>query len=93
MGRPLTTPGNVTVNLLAGGQFYGPRVRQWDMAAKKIFRLGRERLTLGLDIYNLANSNVTLGFSPTFAPGVRGWMAPTSYMNPRVFRVNADFAF
>jgi hypothetical protein len=93
MGRALTTPGNITVNLLAPGQFYGPRVRQWDLAAKKILRMGSQRLTLGLDMYNLTNSNVTLGFSGTFAPGVRGWMAPTTYMNPRVFRLNAEFTF
>jgi hypothetical protein len=93
LGRPLTTPGNITVNVLAPGQMYGPRVRQWDLAAKKIFRLGASRLTAGVDIYNLTNSNVTLGFSPTFQPNVRGWMAPTSYMNPRVFRLNAEFAF
>ena len=93
MGRPLTTPGNITVNLLAPGQAYGPRVRQWDLAAKKIIRFGSERLTVGLDIYNMTNSNVTLGFSGGFSPGAPGWMAPTSYMNPRVFRLNAEFAF
>jgi hypothetical protein len=94
MGRPLTTPGNITVNVLSPGQFYGPRVRQWDLAAKKIFRINDgPRLTLGLDVYNLTNSNVTLGFSGTFAPNTPGWMAPTSYMNPRVFRLNAEYAW
>jgi hypothetical protein len=93
IGRPLTTTGAITVNLLAPGQEYGPRIRQWDFAAKKIFRLGGQRLTAGLDIYNLLNNNVTLGFNPTFVPNVSGWQSPTSYMNPRVFRLNAEFAF
>jgi hypothetical protein len=93
IGRPLTATGPITVNLLAGGQLYGPRVRQWDFAAKKIFRFGGQRLTVGADIYNLLNNNVTLGFSGGFVPNAPGWQSPTSYMNPRVFRLNAEFAF
>jgi hypothetical protein len=91
--RPLTRTGNITVNVLAPGQLYGPRVRQWDFAAKKIFRMGGQRLTVGADIYNLLNNNVTLGFSGGFAPNAFGWQTPTSYMNPRVFRLNAEFAW
>jgi hypothetical protein len=93
IGRPLTTAGPITVNLLAGGQLYGPRVRQWDLAAKKIIRFGGQRLTVGADIYNLLNNNVTLAFSGGFVPNAPGWQSPTSYMNPRVFRLNAEFTF
>ena len=45
---------------------YGPRVRQLDFGAKKIIRFGGQRLTVGVDIYNLLNNNVTLAFNPTF---------------------------
>jgi len=93
IGRPLTTAGAFQVNLLAPGQLYGPRIRQLDLALKKIVRLGGQRLTFGVDMYNLANNNVTLGFNSTFVPGQAGWMAPTSYMNPRIFRLNAEFAW
>ena len=93
IGRPLTATGPITVNLLAGGQLYGPRVRQLDFAAKKIFRFGGQRLTVGADIYNLLNNNVTLGFSGGFVPNAPGWQSPTSYMNPRVFRLNAEFGW
>jgi hypothetical protein len=99
IGRPLTMTGPITVNLLRPGQLYGPRIRQWDFAAKKIFRLGTHRLTVGMDLYNVTNSNVTLGFNPTFVPGVAGWQSPVSgpaggaYMNPRVVRLNAEYAF
>jgi hypothetical protein len=48
---------------------------------------------VGVDIYNVANNNVTLGFNPTFAPNLPGFQAPTTYMNPRVMRLNAEFAF
>jgi hypothetical protein len=93
IGRPLTLTGNPSVNLTAPGTLYGDRVRQWDLAAKKIFRLGGTRLTAGVDFYNILNNNVTLGFSGGFVPGVRGWQTPTSYMNPRIIRLNAELAF
>jgi len=79
--------------LLAPGQVYGPRIRQLDLAVKKIFRFGSQRFTAGVDMYNLTNNNVTLGFNQTFVPNTPGWQSPTSYMNPRVFRLSAEFAW
>ena len=93
IGRPLNVTGNQTVNILAPGQLYGPRVRQWDFGAKKVFRFGSQRLTAGVDFYNLLNNNVTLLFNPTFAANTAGWQSPQQYMNPRVMRLNAEFAF
>ena len=72
---------------------YGPRIRQLDLSAKKIIRLGGRRLTLGADFYNVANNNVTIAFNPTFVPNVAGWQSPTTYMNPRVVRLNAEFSW
>jgi outer membrane receptor protein involved in Fe transport len=72
---------------------YGDRIRQWDFSAKKIIRLGGQRLTVGADIYNLLNNNVTLAFNPTFIPNEPGWQSPSTYMNPRVFRLNAEYAW
>ena len=92
IGRPLTNPV-VTVNLLSPGQLYGDRIRQWDFTAKKVIRLGGQRLTAGVDMYNLLNNNVTLAFNPTFVPNTPGWQSPTTYMNPRVFRLNAEYAW
>ena len=93
IGRPLTTTGAITVNLIAPGDVYGPRIRQLDLSAKKIIRLGGRRLTLGADFYNVANNNVTIAFNPTFVPNVAGWQSPTTYMNPRVVRLNAEFSW
>lgn len=93
IGRPLTTAGAFTVNLAPQGTVYGPRVRQWDIAIKKIVRFGSQRLTAGVDLYNLTNSNVSLGFNQTFVPNVNGWQSVTSYMNPRVIRLNAELSF
>jgi hypothetical protein len=92
LGRPLTNTAP-QVNLLAPGELYGDRIRQWDLSVKKIFRFGGQRLTAGVDIYNLLNNNVTLLFNQTFVPNAPGWNSPSQYMNPRVFRLNAEFAW
>jgi hypothetical protein len=94
VGHTLTGSGVYTVNLISPGVSYGDRITQWDLAAKKIFPLGAQRLTVGLDMYNLLNNNVTLAFNQTFNPALpSGYLAPTSYMNPRVFRLNAEFSW
>jgi hypothetical protein len=93
IGRPLTTTGAFTVNLIAPGDEYADRVRQLDISAKKVIRFGGTRLTAGLDVYNLMNNNVTLAFNQAFNPTTTGWLTPTTYMNPRVFRLNAEFAW
>jgi len=89
----MTIAAPITVNLLAPGQVYGDRIRQLDVAFKKIIRLGGQRLTAGVDLYNLMNNNVTLAFNQTYVPTTTGWLTPTTYMNPRVFRINAEFAW
>jgi hypothetical protein len=94
IGRPLTPYSpSFTVNLLAPGQMYGDRVHQLDLSAKKVIHLGGQRLTVGVDILNVMNNNVTLAFNPTFVPNTSGWNAPTSYMNPRIFRLNAEYSW
>jgi Carboxypeptidase regulatory-like domain len=93
IGRPLTVGAPITVNLIAPGDEYGDRIRQLDLAAKKIIRMGGRRLTVGLDMLNLLNNNVTLAFNQAFSPTSTGWLTPTTYMNPRVFRLNGEFAW
>jgi hypothetical protein len=92
IGRPLTGAA-LQVNLEQPGAVYGERIRQLDISAKKNIRFSGRRLTLGVDFYNLMNNNVTLGFNQTFVPGTPGWGFPTSYMNPRVIRLNAEFSW
>ena len=93
IGRPLTIGAPITVNLIAPGEVYGDRVRQLDVSVKKILRFGGRRLTAGVDMLNLLNNNVTLAFNQTYVPTTTGWLTPTTYMNPRVFRINAEFAW
>src|SRR5262249_41365118 len=92
IGRPLTR-STFTVNLIEPGTLYGARNRELDLTFKKILRLGAQRLTAGLDIYNVTNSNTTLFYNATFVANVNGWQTPLAYMNPRVFRLNAELAW
>jgi hypothetical protein len=95
LGHPLTNP-NTQVNLLQPGQVYGPRIREVDFSVKKYIPIASRRLMVGLDMYNLLNNNVTLNFNQTFVAGTPGWqspIAPNAYMNPRVFRLAAEFSF
>jgi hypothetical protein len=93
IGRPLTVGAPITVNLLAPGQVYGDRVRQLDLSVKKILRFGGQRATVGLDMLNLLNNNVTLAFNQTYVPTTTGWLTPTTYMNPRVFRLSGEYSW
>jgi hypothetical protein len=98
IGRNLTG-GPFTVNLITpgtvygGGDVYGSRNRSIDVSLKKIIRLGSKRLTAGLDIYNLTNSDTTLFYNTTYVPNVVGWQTSSAYLNPRVFRLAGEFAF
>jgi hypothetical protein len=104
IGRPLTG-GPFTVNILApgaiygGGDIYGSRNRSLDISLKKIIRMGKNRLTAGLDIYNVANADTTLFYNTAYTSTVNnptlsnGWLTTSAYLNPRVFRIAGEFAF
>ena len=92
IGRPLTG-GPFTVNVNTPGTFYPGRNRQLDLTFKKIIRVGGQRLTGGLDIYNVMNENTILFYNTAFNPAVVGYLTPFAYMNPRVFRLAAEYAW
>jgi hypothetical protein len=99
IGRGLTG-GPFTVNLITPGALYGggsalgDRNRSIDLSLKKIIRIGGRRLTAGLDVYNLTNSDTTLFYNTAYTPGANnGWQTSLAYMNPRVFRLAGEFSF
>jgi hypothetical protein len=92
IGRPLTGAA-FNVNLVQPGTSYPGRNRQLDLSFKKIVRLGSQRLTGGLDIYNVMNQNTILFYNTVFVPNVTGYLTPFAYMNPRVFRVAVEYSF
>jgi hypothetical protein len=87
-GGPL--PG--TLSLFAPGTLYGDRIRELDLGIKKVLRVGGTRTTLGLDIYNVLNSNVTLTYNNTFVAG-GAWLTPTEILAARIFRVTGELTW
>jgi hypothetical protein len=83
----------ITVNLIEPGTLYGERVNQIDMRFAKILRFGRTRTTVGLDVYNLVNSNAVLTYNQTFSPTTTTWLRPNSTLQPRFVKVSANIDF
>src|SRR5262245_37210623 len=70
------------------------RRTQVDMRFAKIVRFGRTRTDVGVDLFNLLNTNYATGFNTTYiynldnAQRAGGWGTPTSIYNPRFVRLN-----
>ena len=63
LGRlPSGGVANIQTNILTAGELYGDRITQVDMRIAKLLRFGRTRTNVGIDFYNLFNSNVPLTY-------------------------------
>jgi hypothetical protein len=84
-----------TVNLLLPGEIYGERVNNVDMRFAKIVRVHRTRANIGIDVYNLMNSNTGTAFEASYDPTTNGlrWLRPTTVVQPRFVRFNVQFDF
>jgi hypothetical protein len=60
------TTSTASVNLLDEGDMYGEGLRLFDLTFRKNLRFAGKRLSLGLDIYNIFNSDAALGYSNTY---------------------------
>jgi hypothetical protein len=88
--------GTTTINLLANGDLYpDERLNQVDMRFAKIIRFGTRRADIGVDLYNLFNTNDTTTFDSNFALSNNGatWLQPTAIVPPRFARFNVTFSF
>jgi hypothetical protein len=94
LGRNLSGgAANVTVNVIEPNTFYSDRRNNIDMRISKIFRYGRTRTQVGVDIYNLTNTDVVTGFNETFSPTSTTWLTPTSIQPARYAKISAQFDF
>jgi hypothetical protein len=88
--------GTTTVNLLKPGDLYTlARINIVDMRFAKILRFAGKRTDVGIDLYNLFNSNVTTAYQQTYEYQTNGasWLTPTTIAAPRLARFHATFTF
>jgi hypothetical protein len=85
--------GTTTLALLQPGSNYYTRFNQLDLRLGKIIRLAHTRSNLSLDIYNIFNSDVLSGLTATYSATNNPWLAPTSVVAPRLFKVSWTFDF
>ena len=93
LGRNLSESNTVTVNLIAPNTFYSPRRNSFDMRVGKIIRYGRTRTQVGIDVYNLTNTDEVTSWNQTFSPTTTTWLTPTGVTPARYARFNVQFDF
>jgi hypothetical protein len=91
LGRlPSGGVANIQTNILTAGELYGDRITQVDMRVAKLLRFGRARANVGIDIYNLFNSNVPLTYVTAYGTT---WGRPQSVLDARFAKLSAQIDF
>jgi hypothetical protein len=76
---------------------WGDRINQVDVRVAKVLRFRGIRSNVGVDVYNLLNSDAVLTYNSTFSPNVGagpgGWLQPNSVLTPRFLKVSAQIDF
>ena len=74
------------------GTLYADRRTNVDFRVSKIFRYGRTRTQVGVDIYNLTNTDVVTSYNERFVPG-GAWLTPTGIQPARYAKANVQIDF
>jgi hypothetical protein len=93
LGRNLSGASNVTVNLITPQTLFAPRRNNIDFRVAKILRFGRTRTQVGVDIYNLTNTDVATTFNQAYSPASTAWLTPTAIQPARYARIGAQIDF
>jgi hypothetical protein len=101
LGRNLSTcpavtgacNSNVTVNLIQPGTLYAARINNMDMRIAKIFRFRGTRAQVGVDVYNLLNTDTPTTYNQGYSPTTTTWLTPTAILPARYARFNLQFDF
>jgi hypothetical protein len=89
------------VPLMLNNQLFGDRVTTWDMKLAKNIRFKGKRLNVGVDVYNLFNSDAITQYNTTYTANAAGtgpaannaWGQPITLVSPRFvrFQLQANF--
>jgi hypothetical protein len=64
-----------------------------DLRFSKIFRSGRARMNIGVDIHNAFNSAAVLARQQTYSPTSNAWLTPTSVLAARFAKISGQVDF
>jgi hypothetical protein len=91
LGRPMAGGAPITfVNVVEPGTMYGDRLNQVDFRASKILRFGPRRLNVGVDVFNVFNTNAPFAYFQNVGPN---YLQPASLISARFAKVSATFDF
>ena len=94
LGRPFGgVSQTITVNLIEPGTMYGDRANQLDLRVAKNLRFGSTRTNVGVDVFNILNSNPVLTYNQAYSPTTTTWLRPTSVLQPRYVKFSAQINF
>jgi len=93
LGRqPAVAGSTVAIDLVEPGEVWGDRVNELNLRFAKVLRFSRTRTHVGIDVFNILNSDAVLTYNQTFQ--VNGpWLAPQSVLTPRFVKVSAQIDF
>jgi hypothetical protein len=96
LGRALSS-GNITVNLIPPNTLYADRRNNIDVRVSKILRFGRTRTQVGIDVYNLMNSDTITAYNTAYvAPTATAgsvWLGPSTIATARYVKFNFQIDF
>ncbi|MBM3777703.1 MAG: hypothetical protein FJW23_05605 [Acidimicrobiia bacterium] len=92
LGRNLSSgaTGTVSVDLLEPNTQFSSRLSQVDLRLTKILRVGKGRLKVDLDIYNLFNARDVLSQVTAYGPQ---WLRPTTVLGGRLIKFGGQFDY
>jgi hypothetical protein len=94
LGRPLAGNAQSTfVNVVEPGTLYGDRLNQVDLRVSKILRFGGRRANVGVDFFNVLNTNAVYQYSTTYAGNGATWLQPSSLVSARFAKLSVQVDF
>jgi hypothetical protein len=92
---------SVMVPLLLNNEVIGERTTFFDLKVAKVLRIRDTRATIGVDIYNVFNSDAINSYNTTYTPDnpltpaveVNNWMNPMGLIAPRFVRLSVQLSF
>jgi hypothetical protein len=96
LGRPLRTATR-TIDILEPFSMFGDRLRQLDLRASKLFRVGETRFQFNADLYNVLNGSTATFIRNTYTPPgavtATPWLQPTQVQDGRFWKFSVQYDF